>query len=259
VSVVTGGSRGIGRALAEALAARGGSVIAVGRDKDRLAETLSALKAAGPGHHRALAIDLGKPGEISALDEAIAAYGRVDMLIASAALGEGPAGGDRLAKATRDLPLETFQRVIDVNLHGVFLAVKAVLPRMLAAGDGDLVAVGSSTTPHGLRGRPLAPAYCSSKFALGALFRTLADEVSDRGVRVRTIYPGPVVTPLIADTMLARPFGGQMEPDGFARSVLALLDFCRTADVIEPHLLPVPVDRPAAPPAHSSGQWRSLA
>ncbi|MGZ8496287.1 MAG: SDR family NAD(P)-dependent oxidoreductase, partial [Candidatus Binatia bacterium] len=135
MSIVTGGNSGIGRALAEALAQRGGSVIVIGRDRDRLAQTLDALKAAGPGRHSALGLDVGRPADFAALDDTIAEYGRVDLLIASAALGEGPAGGDRLPKATRDLPLATFQRVIDVNLHGVFLAVKAVLPRMLAAGN----------------------------------------------------------------------------------------------------------------------------
>lgn len=255
LTIITGGSRGIGRALAEGLAERGGSVAIIGRDTERLAETLNALQAAGPGRHRALAMDLGQ-GELPLLDKTIAEYGRVDMLIASAALGEGPAGGERLAKATRDLPLSTFQRVIDVNLHGVFLAVKAVLPYMQAAGDGDLVAVGSSTTPRGMRGRPLAPAYCSSKFALAALFRTLAAELTDQNIRVRTIFPGPVITPLIAETMLARPFGGQMEPAGFARSVLDMLEFCRTADMVDPHLLPVPKNRPGVPMPQSSDPWR---
>ncbi len=76
---------------------------------------------------------------------------------------------------------------------------------------------------------------------------------------MRTIFPGPVVTPLIAETMLARPFGGQMEPEGFARSVLDMLAFCRTADMIDPHLLPVPLNRPGVPVAPSSDPWRQPA
>lgn len=239
VSVVTGGSRGIGRTLACSLAARGGSVIIVGRDGERLDETLATLQALGPGRHSALSMDLGEPSEFGRLDELIEEYGQVDLLIASAALGEGQASGEKLARATRDLSLATFQRVIDVNLHSVFLTVKAVLPYMMAAGDGDLIAVGSSTTPHGLRGRPLAPAYCSSKFALASLFRSLAAELAEHGIRAHTLFPGPVETPLIANTMLHRPFGGQIAPDNFAASVIDLLAIGGVAFPLEPHILPV--------------------
>lgn len=248
VSVITGGSSGIGRGIAEALAARGGSVLIIGRDAGRLDETLASLKALGPGDHRTLAMDVGTPEDFAALETALAAYGRCDLLVASAALGEGPAGGDRLPKATRDLPLSTFQRVIDVNLNGVFLAVKAVLPLMMAAGDGDIAAVSSSTGPRGLRGRPMAPAYCSSKFALAAMFRTLAEEMFEHGVRVHTLFPGPIDTPLIADTMLHAPYGGRITAENFATTVLDLIELNRNAIFAEPFVLPVPVERSGLPP-----------
>ncbi|QIB35170.1 SDR family NAD(P)-dependent oxidoreductase [Ancylobacter pratisalsi] len=249
VSVVTGGSSGIGRSIAEELARRGSSVVIVGRDAARLDATLNTLRALGPGRHSALALDVGTASSFAALDTVLADYRRVDLLLASAALGEGPAGGDRLPRATRDLPLSTFQRVIDINLHGVFLAVKAVLPLMIAQGDGDIAAVSSSTTPHGLGGRPMAPAYCSSKFAIAALFRTLAEEVAEQGVRVHTLFPGPVETPLIADTMLHAPYGGRITAEHFATSVLDLIELNRSAVFAEPIILPVPVERSAPPGA----------
>jgi 3-oxoacyl-[acyl-carrier protein] reductase len=239
VSVITGGSSGIGRTIACSLAARGGSTIIVGRDSERLEKTLATLRAAGPGRHSALAMDLGQPDEFGRLEDALADYGRVDLLFAAAGLGEDQASGDKLPRATRDLALATFQRVIDVNLHSVFLAVKAVLPYMMAEGNGDLIAVASSTTPHGLRGRPLAPAYCSSKFALTSLFGTLAAELAEHGIRAHTLFPGPVETPLIADTMLHRPYGGIIAPENFAASVIGLLAMGGVAFPFEPHILPV--------------------
>ncbi|MCS0494092.1 SDR family oxidoreductase [Ancylobacter sp. MQZ15Z-1] len=250
VSLITGGSSGIGRGIAEELARRGGSVAIVGRDAGRLEETLGALRALGPGRHEALALDVGDPEAFGALATLIAGYGRVDLMLAAAALGEGPAGGERLPKATRDLPLSTFQRVIDINLHGVFLAVKAVLPAMIEQGDGDIAAVSSSTTPHGLGGRPMAPAYCSSKFAIAALFATLAEEVAEHGIRVHTLFPGPVETPLIADTMLHAPYGGRITADNFATAVLGAIELNRSVVFADPIILPVPVER-GAPPAAS--------
>lgn len=243
VSIVTGGSRGIGSSIARLAAARGSSVIIIGRDVGRLDSTLAELRAAGPGAHRALALDLGRPEDIAALDAALADYGRADLLVASAALGEGPASGEKLARPTRDLALSTFQKVIDVNLHGVFLAVKAVLPFMLAQDAGDIVAVGSSTTPNGLRGRPMAPAYCASKFALAAFMHTLAAELGGTGARVHALFPGPVETPLIANTMLHQPFGGQITADNFARAVLDLVMLDAAVEWYDPHILPMPSQR----------------
>lgn len=244
VSVVTGGSRGIGAALARLAARRGSTVLLVGRDTARLDALRAELGTLNAADHRTLAVDLGGPDAGAALTDALAGFGRADLLIASAALGEGPASGERLARPTRDLALATFQRVIDVNLHGVFLAVQAVLPFMRAQGAGDIVAVGSSTTPGGLRGRPMAPAYCASKFALGAFMRTLAAEVGPEGVRVHSLYPGPVETPLIADTMLHQPFGGQMTPESFAETVLDLVALGAGFDWFDPHILPLPTRRP---------------
>ncbi|WP_051660806.1 SDR family oxidoreductase [Bosea sp. 117] len=248
VSVVTGGSSGIGRAIAEELARRGGSVLVIGRDAARLADTVAALEALGPGRHRALSLDLGEPEALPVLEAAIAEYGRVDLLMACAALAEGPAGGSRLPMPTRDLPLSTFQRVIDVNLNGVFLAVKAVLPFMIAAGDGDIAAISSSTTPHGLGGRALAPAYCASKFAVAALFRTLTEEMVEHGIRVHTLLPGTVDTPMIADTAMHLAYGGSIKPEHFAKSALAIIDLNRSAVFAENYILPVPA-RGGTPPA----------
>lgn len=241
VSVVTGGSSGIGRALALALAARGDRVVVVGRDPGRLADTATALAAAAPPGTPAdailLALDVARPQDMAALRESLQALGRVDLLIASAALGQAGAG---LPPPTRDLALADWQAMLDVNLHGVFLANMAVAGMMRAAGEGDIVNIGSSTTPRGLRGTALAPAYSATKAALAGYGRALAAELAPEGVRVRTVFPGPVETPLIAGTLLDGPFGGRMQDAGFAAALLGLIDLGRRMVLPDPHFLPVP-------------------
>lgn len=241
VCVVTGASSGIGRALALAAAERGDLVVAVGRDAEKLGLLAQDLTAAHPDRpdHRTLALNVANPADMAALAEVLADIGRADLLICSAAVGRGLGGGG-LPPPTAQLPLSHWQAMIDVNLSGVFLANKAVLPLMLAQGDGDIVNIGSSTTPQGLRGTALAPGYAATKFALADFSRGLAQEVGPEGIRVRTIFPGPVETPLIADTLLDGPFGGRMSDKGFAEAVLGLVTLSRDMALPDPHLLPVP-------------------
>ena len=238
VSVVTGASSGIGRAMALALARRGDLVLGIGRNPARLADLAQALTAAGPAPHRVLALDVASPADMDQLRQQLEDLGRVDLLIASAVLGRS--GASALPPRTRDLPLADWQAMIDVNLHGVFLANQAVLGLMRAAGDGDIVNIASSTTPHGLRGTAMAPAYCAAKFAIAALGREMASELAPEGIRVRTIFPGTVDTPLIADTLLDGPFGGRIRVESFATALLGLIELGRDMVLPDPHLLPVP-------------------
>lgn len=242
VSLVTGASSGIGRAMALALAARGDLVVAIGRDATRLADTATALAAAGPAAHRVLQLDVSQETEMGRLAAVLQDLGGVSLAVASAAVGRG-LGGRSFPPPTAELPVKDWQAMVDVNLHGVFLVNMTVLPFMLAAGDGDIVNIGSSTTPRGLRGTALAPAYAATKFALADFGDTLAAEVGPDGVRVHTIFPGPVETPLIADTLLDGPFGGRITSRNFTESLLGLIDLGRDMAVAHPHFLPVPTRR----------------
>lgn len=248
VSVIVGGSQGIGRALGRALARRGGSVAVAARRRDRLEATLAELRESGRGgDHRAFALDVSVPDDMTRLAADCAEhYGAVDLLVVSVVVAGYEDETGRLPPATRDLPLVAWQRAIDVNLHGPFLANRAFLPMMTARGDGDILNVCSSTTPHGLRGTALAPGYSASKFALAAFTRTLADEAAEFGVRVNALFPGPVEAPLIAQTALARPFGGSVSPDNFAEAVLHLLEMSAGAHIPDPHILPLPTRRGSA-------------
>lgn len=243
VSAVTGATSGIGRAFALALARRGDLVVALGRNPERIAALSADLVGIGPNRgHRVLALDVSNPADMDGLHAQFVELGRCDLLVCSAAVGRG-LGGRALPPPTAELPLTDWQAMIDVNLNGVFLANMAVLPLMRAQEDGDIVNIGSSTTPRGLRGTALAPAYAATKFALAEFGHRLAAEVGPEGVRVRTIFPGPVDTPLIEGTMMDGAFGGRISDAGFTETVLGLVDLSREMDLIDPHLLPVPTRR----------------
>jgi NAD(P)-dependent dehydrogenase (short-subunit alcohol dehydrogenase family) len=239
VGVVTGATSGIGRALAIELARRGWLVVAVGRTPSRIESLRSDLASAGAAQHRVLSLDVASEADMGELRRLLEEdIGRADLLVASAVLGR--TGSSVLPPRTRDLPLADWTAMVNVNLHGVFLADQAVLGLMRSQGDGDIVNVASSTTPHGLRGTPLAPAYCAAKFAIAAMGHTLARELAAEGVRIRTVFPGSVDTPLIADTMLDGPFGGRMRPESFATALLGFIELGREMELPDPHLLPVP-------------------
>lgn len=242
VGVVTGGTSGIGQAIACELARRGHDIIVVGRNVDRLRDTLAVLRDVdADGRYVAAPLDVTSDSDMAELAALCdREFGRVDVLIASAGIGMAEGQGRRLPTATKDLPFEEWQAVLAVNLHGVFLCNTALLPRMIAQGGGTIVNIGSSTTPHGLRGQPLAPAYCASKFAMSEFSRQLADEVGEHGIAVSTVFPGSVETPLISDTLLDGPFGGSIAAHSFAGAVCDLIELGEAIELPDPHLLPMP-------------------
>ncbi len=252
VCVVTGGSSGIGRALSVALARRGCSVAVVARDRDRIDATLADLARVGESWatpaHLGLALDVTNPDDMRRMAEQCSSrLGRIDVLIASAGIGRAPGAASRLPSPTTDLTLAEWEGILAVNLHGVFLSNQAVLPMMIEQGDGDIINICSSTTPMGLRGRPFAPAYSASKFAVASFTEVLMREVEGYGIRVNAVFPGPVETPLIENTLLDRPFGGRMDMADFAETVLGLLDFAPELAVGGPHVLPLPLKSKRSP------------
>jgi 3-oxoacyl-[acyl-carrier protein] reductase len=134
---------------------------------------------------------------------ALARFGRIDILVCAAGTDVKPPAERRVPDPVADLPEAAWREVLEVNVRGAFLAMRAVIPAM--AGGGDVVAVSSAEA--GLAGQPLAAAYSASKFALGALCEAVAGEVARDGVRLQVIAPGLVETPLVSGHGLERRFG----------------------------------------------------
>lgn len=182
-AVVTGGGRGIGRAVAEALAAEGASVVVAARTEEEIREVAEDLRDRGWESH-ALVCDVTDPDSVEALRaDAADRLGRVDILVNNA----GVAGSAPLHR----ISLEEWNRTLAVNATGTFLCTRAVLPGMVERGWGRVVMVASTA---GLTGARYISAYAASKHAVLGLTRSVADEVAGRGVTVNAVCPGYVDT-----------------------------------------------------------------
>ncbi len=221
VAVVTGSTRGIGRAIAEELAIAGARVVLTGRDA-RSAE--SAARALGPSH-LGVALDVRSRDSIdAALRMVVSGLGEPSILVNNA-------GVNHLAHA-EDFPEAAWDEVIDVNLSGLFRCCQAFGSRMLAEGAGTIVNVASIT--GAAVGMPWRAPYGASKAGVVGLTRVLAVEWARRGVRVNAVLPGPVRTPMVeqaiedgfvdANAIVERtPAGRLAEPSDVAGAVLALV------------------------------------
>lgn len=185
VVLVTGASRGIGRAISRAFALRGDTVVLVSRDITGLEETARLVETAG-GKAVVLPTDVTDPADVEEMKKRLMdLLGRVDVLVANAGVG-GPSG------LLWELSLEDWRTTFAVNVDGVFLSVKAVMPLMVEQRSGSIVVIGSISGKRPLYGRS---AYTSTKMALVGLVRTLATEAGPYGVRVNLISPGFVAGP----------------------------------------------------------------
>lgn len=185
VVLVSGGSRGIGRGLAEAFAQRGATVIITGRDRSTLEQTASAICPPG-GMVRPIVCDVADRAAIDQLVQTVIQdFGRVDTLINVAGVNRRmPA--ERLTEADWDF-------IVDINLKGPYLLSLAVGKHMLARGKGNQINVVSLNNERPLPG--VMP-YAVSKAGLGHLTRVLAMEWGERGVRVNALAPGFILTDL---------------------------------------------------------------
>lgn len=187
-ALVTGGTQGLGRAICQALAAQGATVIVSDIAPAACERTAAALTAAGHAA-RAIAADLGDAPQVQRL---AAEAGAVDVLVCNAGI-QGPAG------PLASVGDEDWQRVLDINLRAAARLTAALIPGMAARGGGSVVLMSSIA---GLRGNGVIGLYGLSKAALAQLARNLAVEWGPRGVRVNAVSPGLIRTPL-AEGLLA--------------------------------------------------------
>lgn len=208
-AIVTGGSSGIGRALAVALARQGWRVGAVARRADLLVELAAEIRAAGGTIETAVA-DVGdRPGLVAAIQGLERSLGPTELLIANAGMG-----GDTGAV---EMNVEKVEAIMRVNFLGVVYAIEAVLPGMIARRSGHVVGISSIAAYKGLPG---AAAYCASKAAVNAYLEGLRIELRKRGVAVTAVCPGFVRTPMVAKNP---PMPFLMEPDAAAARILRAL------------------------------------
>jgi NAD(P)-dependent dehydrogenase (short-subunit alcohol dehydrogenase family) len=191
VVLVTGGSRGIGRAVAREFAARGATV-AVQFRADRAAAEDTVASLGGAGGHLALQADLADPEQARALvGRVVDGLGRVDVLVNNAGIYEE----HPVLETSYEAWLEIWRRTIDVNLLGPANLIHAVAPHMVAAGGGRIVNVSSRGA---FRGEADHPAYGASKAGLNSLGQSMARGLGGHGIYVTTVAPGFVETDMAA-------------------------------------------------------------
>lgn len=182
VAIITGGGRGLGRAMAARFAHCGADIVAASRTLDQLNETKALVEAAG---RKCLVVptDVGRSADVNAMvAAAVKEFGRVDVMVNNAGIGE-----DSFGKPIDQITDDEWRRGIDVNLSSQFFCARAVIPHMLKAGRGKIINVASG---YGLRGGKHNYMYACSKGAVLQLTRSLALTYADNNIQTNCIVPG---------------------------------------------------------------------
>jgi NAD(P)-dependent dehydrogenase (short-subunit alcohol dehydrogenase family) len=214
VAVVTGGSRGIGHAIAHALLQDGARVAITGTSEDRLRTAAGALAAT---RHEApvlpIRADVRQQADVDrAVESVVHHFGGIDVLVNNAGVG--------VFRPVADMSIDEWHTIIDTNLTGVFYSCRAALPHLRARGGGWIINISSLSGKH-----PFADgaAYCASKAALNAFTEALMQEVRHDGIRVACVMPGSVRTEFSGRSTANDDW--KLAPEDVARVVTDLLSY----------------------------------
>jgi len=194
-ALVTGGGRGIGKAIAMAFALEGADVIVSARSEDQLAETVKLIEATGR-KGIAVKVDMSRREMLQPFVKEVSSHFPVlDILVNNAGIGSA-----MRARYIADFEDDYWDETIEINLTVPYLLTKAFLPAMIKAGWGRIINISSMA---GKTGMPTGAAYCASKHGLIGLTRTAAEEAAATGVTVNAICPGPTNTPMMDERFKA--------------------------------------------------------
>ena len=209
VAVITGGSSGIGLAIAKALVAEGCTVVITGRNEDKLNAATAMLNGIGPGTALEHLCDVREPFSVDAVFDMVETrFGRIDVLVNNAGISQAPT-------PVENTSVEMWREMIDSDLSSVFLCTRAALPMMNRGSTiiNNLSAAAVQTFPN-------FSAYTAAKSGAYGFTRALRDELMPRGIRVTALMPGATSTDIWKQIMPDVSHQGMMNPETIAQAVL---------------------------------------
>lgn len=224
VALITGGTEGMGYSTAKLFLKEGARVVITGRSKEKGAKAVKSLKRLGPV--RFFRGDVSDASDARRMVETtVKEFGRIDILFNNA--------GVYMEKLAEDTSEEEWDRVLDINLKGTFLVSKYAIPHMKKQRSGAII---NNSSDAGLVGNRSCPAYCASKGAITIMSKAMALDYAQYGIRVNTINPGCIDTPMLAQEARAsgdvkkymkrtredHPIGRVGTPEEVAHAVLFL-------------------------------------
>src|ERR1700761_2636662 len=224
IALVTGGASGIGRATALAMAREGARVAVADRSEETAAATVALINTTG-GQAIAIGGDVASEPDVAAMvARTVSAFGRLDCAFNNA--GVAPAAVGPGGQRSHELSRESFDRMLAINLTGVFLCIKYEVAQMLAQGGGG--AIVNTASIAGLVGLRTSAHYVAAKHGVVGLTKTAAMEYATDGIRVNCVNPGYITTPMTKETVEARgaeilakvPMGRMGVPEEIAEAVV---------------------------------------